>query len=129
MSDFFNKVHLQIGKFPLTLHHFTGPDVGDAHDHPFSFTTIILSGGYTEEVWYKGFKGLWSYDIVHREPGTSHVVKATDIHKIIDLPDGECITTVKWHDQESMRREPRFWQFNQQLARSRQWNGDWEDWK
>lgn len=42
-------VHERIGGF--YLHHIAGPDPGmDLHDHPWAFATVILTGGYTEEV-------------------------------------------------------------------------------
>jgi hypothetical protein len=73
MSDQFTRLHLEGGKFPITLHHFTGPELGDAHDHPYAFTTTILAGGYVEEVWRRGKDG-WSSRLIHREVGTSHRV-------------------------------------------------------
>lgn len=41
--------HDRVGGF--YLHHIAGADPGmDLHDHPWAFVTIILSGGYTEQV-------------------------------------------------------------------------------
>jgi hypothetical protein len=107
MSEHFTKLHVEMGKFGVTLHHFTGPDLGDPHDHPYAFTTTILAGGYIEEVWCRGKDG-WSPRFVHREPGTSHRVGARSIHRIVELPQGECVTAIVWHSEGVQRRQPRF---------------------
>jgi len=121
MSDQFTKLHLAVGKLPLTLHHFTGPDVGDPHDHPFAFTTTILAGGYIEEVWRRGKDG-WTSRLVHREAGTSHRVGARSIHRIVELPLGECITSILWHSEGARRRQPRFWRLRNGVMVSRRWD-------
>ena len=121
MSDQFTKLHLAVGKLPLTLHHFTGPDVGDPHDHPFAFTTTILAGGYIEEVWRRGKDG-WTSRLVHRQAGTSHRVGARSIHRIVELPLGECITSILWHSEGARRRQPRFWRLRNGVMVSRRWD-------
>jgi hypothetical protein len=118
MNEQFEKLHLQVGKFPITLHHFTGPDVGDPHDHPLPFWTTILRGPYIEEMWDKDLGFL---TLATRFPGQSYYVPARTIHRIVSLPEGECVTCVKWHDSEP-RREPRFWRLINGVMRSRQWN-------
>lgn len=110
MSNEFVKFHLNIGKFPILLHHFTGALDLYPHDHPFPFTTTILAGGYVEEIWSE-YGGVWRSRIVERLPGTSHRVEATDIHRIIALPHGECVTSVVWHD-DVPRKETLFWDFS-----------------
>jgi hypothetical protein len=116
MGDHFRKLHLQPGAGKhVTLHHFTGPDEGDPHDHPYSFTTLVLSGGYVEEVWTPkygdGYRGgpSWHKALHFRAPGESHTVRSTDVHRIVSLPAGECVTAVVWHDRAEERREVRYW--------------------
>jgi hypothetical protein len=121
MNDRFTKLHLAIGTSPLTLHHFTGPDVGDPHDHPYAFTTTILAGGYIEEVWRRS-PGGWSSRLVHREVGSSHRVGARTIHRIVELLHGECITSVVWHTEGVERRQPRFWRYRNGVMWSRRWD-------
>ena len=121
MNDRFVKLHLGIGKFAVTLHHFIGPDVGDPHDHPYPFTTTILAGGYVEEVWRRGKDG-WSSRLVHREVGSSHRVGASSIHRIVELPQGECVTSVVWHSDDMRRRQPRFWRYRNGVMWSRRWD-------
>jgi hypothetical protein len=42
---------LQTPLFSIYLHHILKPDVGySVHDHPWTFVTCILRGGYTEEI-------------------------------------------------------------------------------
>lgn len=121
MSEQFEKLHLQIGKFPITLHHFTGPDVGDPHDHPFSFVTTVIAGGYVDEAWYP-VGNEWRSRRFIRHPGTSHTVLAKNVHRIVELLDGECITSVVWLSEGKQRREPRFYRLIDGVMRSRQWN-------
>jgi len=87
----FTKYWMEIGKFKICLHHFTGPDPGPAHDHPLGFWTTIVKGGYIEEIWDED-KGVW-YEM-HRKPGQHFYVPSIRIHRILSLPDGECITMV-----------------------------------
>ena len=59
--------------FNIFLHKFLKSDSEDLHDHPWNFTTIILSGGYWEhtqnnKIWYG--------------PGSIIKKKATDLHRI-----------------------------------------------
>lgn len=122
MSPEFNKLNLQVGQFPLTLHHFTGPDRDDPHDHPFAFTTTVLRGGYVEQIWTRNF-GRWAYITVERKPGKTHYVLATDIHKIVALLDKECVTSVEWHILGVARREPRFWRMPEGISRA--WNEEY----
>jgi hypothetical protein len=122
MNDAFTKYHLnREGEAPWpfrpVLHHFTQPDYGDPHDHPWSFTSFVMSGGYVEEV-FSITNGVWRSEIVHRLPGTSHHVLATHIHRIIDLPEGECWTMVLGGPHE---RETRFWRFGEHIE-SRAWH-------
>lgn len=121
MSEHFTKLNLEVGKFPITLHHFTGPDQGDPHDHPYAFTTTILAGGYIEEIWRRGDDG-WTSRLVRREAGTSHRVGARCIHRIVELPQGECITSIVWHTEGVARRQPRFWRFRNGVMWSRRWD-------
>ena len=127
MSDIFTKLHIQIGKFPFTLHHFTGPDQSDPHDHPYGFTSTILAGGYVEEVYRYNALGIrgWSRCVVRREVGQTFDVRATDVHRVIELPAGECVTMIRWHDQE-LRRESKVWRFVDGRAEWRWWHS--EEW-
>lgn len=120
MSDEFTKYHLGIrgAPVPFVLHQFTGVDRDLAHDHPFSFHTHILYGGYVEEVYtiYPG--GTWSMEVIERLPGTAHHVEATHIHRIIGLPQGECWTMIL---PGPAVRETRFWKFTADGISSRHW--------
>lgn len=88
MCDFFTKYHIK-GPWPFhpVFHHFTDVDRGDGHDHPFSFRSIILHGGYTEEIFNKETGGS---RFERREVGDSFFIEATHIHKIVELHDGDC---------------------------------------
>ena len=41
--------------FSVCLHRFMAPDESEcAHDHPWPFVSLVLWGGYVEEVWPDG---------------------------------------------------------------------------
>lgn len=123
MSGAFEKWHIAGLPVPAALHHFSAPDAGDPHDHPWGFTSHILTGGYIEEVFHLHDDGTWSSSIVTRKPGTTHQVEATHIHRIISLPDGGCWTLIVPGPHE---RETRFWRFGERIE-SRPWHQvEWE---
>lgn len=101
----FTKYWMQIGKFKICLHHFTGPDPGPAHDHPLGFWSRIVKGGYIEEIWNPHTR---RFEAFMRREGDRFYVPATQIHRIVSLPEGECITMVEW-DESKPRRNWLFW--------------------
>jgi hypothetical protein len=115
MSRAFVKYHLDDGR---ALHRFTREEQhADPHDHPFAFETTILDGGYVEEMFTFDAHG-WRGTLVHRLPGETYRVEADHIHRIVELPQGECWTLVRAGHQE---RETRFWRFDENV-RSRAWH-------
>ena len=119
MADFFDKFH--VGGLPraAVFHRFTNADLGDPHDHPWPFTSFIVSGGYIEEVFDRR-NGAVEVD-VHR-PGDSFRVEAHHVHRIVQLLDDECWTLIL---PEAYVHEPGFWQFRDDGPWRRPWNGDW----
>ena len=116
MSRAFTKYHLDDGR---ALHRFrVGEPHADPHDHPWSFETEILAGGYVEEVFHLLPGGGWRSELVHRNPGTVHQVPAEHIHHIVELPQRECWTLVR---AGAHVRGTRFWRFGNDV-RSRAWN-------
>lgn len=115
MSDFFTKYHIDGLPFAAVLHHFTAPDTGDPHDHPFGFRSIVLSGGYVEAVY------LPNGDVFtcRREAGHSFEIEASHVHRIIDLPEGECWTLIIPGQHE---RTPGFYRFENGKVLHRLWN-------
>ena len=91
MNGDFTKYHLR-GPWPFhpVLHHFRAPDHGDPHDHPWPFRSVVLAGGYVEEV----FSLDGSSSLVRRNVGESFVIPAGHIHRIVELPEGECWTLI-----------------------------------
>jgi hypothetical protein len=91
------------GRRKLYLHIFDRPDLDDhPHDHPFGFRSIILAGGYTEEVYpyeeqpdgkiaVRGVQ-LGAVRTVRRWPLTTHKVNANHVHKIAKLHGRRTIT-------------------------------------
>ncbi|MFT5804979.1 MAG: hypothetical protein ACI9R8_002029 [Candidatus Paceibacteria bacterium] len=61
------------------LHHILAPDYPVLHDHPWTFKSIILHGGYTE---------MTPTGLVERQAGDVYEKKADDLHYISAvLPD------------------------------------------
>ena len=116
MSPAFTKYFLSDGR---VLHRFTREEPhSDPHDHPWSFETTIVEGGYVEEVFYPLPGGGWTSACVHRLPGQTYQVGAEHIHRIVRLPEGECWTVVRAGRHV---RGTRFWQFGDGVQ-SRAWN-------
>lgn len=88
MGPHFTKYHLDNLPPYAVLHRFTAPDFGDPHDHPFAADSLIISGGYVEEVY--GLDG--GMTIERRQPGDVVHIDAGKIHRIVSLPEGECLT-------------------------------------
>jgi len=101
MSRAFTKYHLDDGR---ALHRFRMEEPhATPHDHPWSFETEILDGGYVEEVFHLDPSGGWHSELVHR---------------IVELPTGECWTVVRAGPH---KRESRFWRFVD-IVQSRAWH-------
>lgn len=118
MSGEFTKYHLQGLPFGAVIHRFTAPDKGSPHDHPFGFTSFILSGGYIEKIFKVGSDGSWESELVERLPGTVHTIEADHIHQIVELPRGECYTLIMPREKI---RESKFWKFDESGSESRFW--------
>ena len=116
MSPAFVKYHLDDGR---ALHRFVRPEPhAHPHDHPWSFETTILSGGYVEEVFTFDTDGSWRSAFVERLPWSRHWISASHIHRIVALPHGECWTVVRADRHE---RKTLFWRFGDKVQR-RAWN-------
>jgi hypothetical protein len=116
MSPAFIKYHLDDGR---ALHRFVRPEPhAYPHDHPWSFDTTILSGGYVEEVFTFDPDGSWHSAFVERQPGSCYAIGASHIHRIVALPEGESWTIVRAGPHE---RKTLFWRFGETVQR-RAWN-------
>lgn len=120
MSRAFVKYHLNDG---TVLHRFTRPEPwSDPHDHPFAIDIEVLAGGYVEEVFSRASDG-WRSELMHRNPGEVHSLAAGHIHRIVELPTGECWTRARYGLAE---RATHFWRFGDDVRR-RRWNSRrWE---
>jgi hypothetical protein len=101
--------------YRLTVHKMHRPDADTCcHDHPWGFVSLVLWGGYVEEVEreHPGIReGNWRGDYMVRErrwnrPGTLLLRPATWCHRIASLPRGTCWTLLI---RAPERREWGFW--------------------
>jgi hypothetical protein len=120
LSRGFKKHHIKGLPFSASFNEFSAPDTGDPHDHPFDFMTHILSGGYTERIYNIDDLGNVEVKDVERRPGTAHLVKATDIHQIVHLPEGHCVTLMV--PQSGHVRATCFYRFVDGKVYRRLWN-------
>jgi hypothetical protein len=120
LSKAFKKHHVGGLPFEASFNEFTAAESGDPHDHPFDFITHILSGGYTERVFEINELGEVAITEIERVPGTSHYVKATDIHQIFHLHMGHCVTLMLPQSQHI--RATCFYRFIDGKAYRRLWN-------
>lgn len=91
LSDSFTKYHVRDAPFYQVYHHFTAPDMGDFHDHPFDMQIEVKKGSYIEE---RLIDGTYFIETIYRKQGDRFTIPAKAIHKIIELPDGECWTSM-----------------------------------
>ena len=79
--------------FNVFLHRFLKSDPDDVHDHPWSYATLILKGGYYE--WVGKFNSLGEKigeEKMWRGPGHFRICRATSYHRI-ELCEGvDCWT-------------------------------------
>jgi len=120
LSRSFKKHHVGGLPFSASFNEFNAPDTGDPHDHPFDFITHILDGGYVERNYVIDECGNVKVNDIERKPGTSHYVKATDIHQIVHLPTGHCVTLMM--PQSGHFRATCFYRFIEGKAYRRLWN-------
>jgi hypothetical protein len=91
--------------FSVLLHRIHTPDLDrDPHDHPWWFTSLILSGSYEERIWDDPDRLNWVR--TRRRPRFSlRAVRFTEAHRITAV-DGLLWTLVLTGPR---RREFRFW--------------------
>lgn len=115
MSPVFDKWH--VGGLPCAavFHRFSAPDNGPPHDHPWGFRSIVLVGGYVEQV----FQLDGTSELVRHDPGDSFHIKAGHIHRIVELPQGECWTLILPGPSE---RTSGFYEFREDGTYYRPWH-------
>lgn len=98
MNGFFEKFHVVGAPFDAVFHRFTGVEHGFPHDHPFPFQSHVLKGSYVEEIYTLDGK----VTRVTRKAGDCFQVPAGRIHKIVELPEGECWTLMLPGEREQV---------------------------
>jgi hypothetical protein len=79
--------------FNVFIHKFLKSDPDDVHDHPWSYATLILKGGYYE--WLPVFDDVGNKiaeTCTWRQPGHFRICKATSYHRIELDPNVTCWT-------------------------------------
>lgn len=120
MNDHFTKFHVHGLPVGAVFHRFTnadGPDA-DPHDHPWDFTSLIISGGYVEQV-FRTDAAPGTANVVERKPGDVIHNKASTIHRITRLLTDECWTLIL---PGPGKRKPGFYRFDGGTVFHRFWD-------
>lgn len=92
---FLDRWGIDVRLFGVYVHRIAAPDPGlDLHDHPWPFVSLVLCGGYTEEVADTRKTALFALlaDVIdgagrgHRRSwraGSVHRIRLTEAHRII----------------------------------------------
>ena len=84
------------------------------------FRSTVLWGSYIEE----RYREDGTFERIHRKPGDSFKVSPDDIHRIVELPDGECVTIIE--PGTPTGRAPGFYQWRDGTMWQRRWHeSDW----
>ena len=78
--------------FNIFIHKFLKSDPDDFHDHPWGFATLILAGGYWENIIVNEGTSDQKTQTIWRPPGYFHVVSAEYQHRVEVDPDKPCWT-------------------------------------
>ena len=112
--------------FKLYLHYFLRSDRDDFHDHPWAFTTLMLQGAYTEELYDWRTR---TYTQMRRNPSLNALItrKAEDIHRVVV----DQTLTVEQKDQAPMTlflsgKKTKEWGFIKNYATAPIWT-HWEE--
>jgi len=101
-QTYLSRLHLLRNRwFGVYVHHIRLPDRERAlHDHPWAFVSLILRGGYVEELPDGHYRGAfpaadtWHRRLVSRRPGSIHRMPADGLHRIRTLADAPCWTLI-----------------------------------
>ena len=121
----------------MMLHYFIRPDTDKAlHDHPWDFSTTILTGSYQEHLptdeWLKEFNILgnqefilgppWGDNIVTRTAGQTIHHKSTDLHCIGSIQEHtwSMVTTRERIARWGFHPEGEVWTESKEYLRSKQ---------
>lgn len=115
MGPHMKKHHLANGQ---VIHHFTRPDVGHPHDHPWPFNSTILVGGYEEEEYILHSDGTYTLVRHIRLPEQTHHVQAKTVHRITQLLEKDCWTLISPGKKVNV---PGFYKFEETGIKHRFW--------
>lgn len=107
---------LSLFGWALMLHCMRRPDADRCHhDHPWWFITLVLWGGYGEEITIIDKRGKRRRRYRWNRPGTLLYRPALHTHRVADLPKGNCYTLVLRGDYT------RVWGFHNESGQWRPW--------
>lgn len=125
MAEFFTKYHIEGLPLDAVLHEFSAADTGEPHDHPWPFTSYVVSGWYRETVYWRSE----SRDGIFRNREATYTRNENDcfdvpferVHRITEISPGGVVTLIKPLPIEKPRT-PGFYQFREDGVYRRDWN-------
>lgn len=114
MSEFFLKHHVR-GLPRAAVFHNLGVDHGDYHDHPWSFTSFVVHGAYTEELFDPS---TGETHFVEHAEGDSFRIAAGHIHRVIEVAPDTVTLILPGHPE----RKPGFYRREGDVTTHRFWD-------
>lgn len=75
--------------FSVRLHHFVGEDPDHFHDHPWSFVSLLIKGGYVESIRHRvGFTRWETRTVFRLQPMVWAYRHRLTRHRVETLPEG-----------------------------------------
>lgn len=107
---------LQTPWFSVFIHRMQVPDPGtDLHDHPWSFKSLVLKGGYLE-VLADTRRALRPQRARHRQRWSFAGIRLDQCHTVVSLDNGKPVWTLVFAGPTQRR-----WGFTV--------DGEWQDWE
>lgn len=111
MSEFFLKHHVA-GLPRSAVFHELGVDHGPHHDHPWPFTSFVVSGRYVEEVLDPA---TGSTHLVEHNEGESFRIAAGHVHRVVEVAPDTVTLILPGHPE----RKPGFYRWEDGKAMHR----------
>lgn len=120
MADHLMKWHIDGLPFPSVIHRIgiddNGEYWGDGHDHPWCFTSFIMHGSYTEQVYGRNGRAFHRL----RDQGSTARLGLDHIHRVVNAT-ADCYTLITPHPELGTQK-PGFYRWVDGVKQHRFWD-------